>query len=143
MEKKDWSEIPSLEGLEMDWDYKAENDLGQRAHARLNRDDLTRILDTPNILVKIATVAGNATGFLHDISEGGLAITLPTRLEPDQPLKVGLLLGKEKIISRARVRHVQPGDRQYTTGLMFVGIDREAKRFLASMYASKVFKQNH
>ncbi len=142
MDKKEWRDIPSLGSLEMDWDYKPENELGQRAHARLKRDDLTRIFEIPNILVKIATADGNATGHLHDISEGGLAVTLPTRLEPDQPLKVGLLLGRKKIISHARVRHVRPGNRHYTAGLMFVGLGRDTRNYLAEMYAAKVFKQN-
>lgn len=142
MEKKDWGDIPSLEGLEMDWDYKAENSLGQRTHARLNEEDLIRIFNQPRILVKVATVAGNETGSLHDISEGGLAVNLASRLEQDQPLKVGLLLGNEKIISRALVRHVRQGNQQYTAGLMFVGLGGESKSYLASMYAAKVFKQD-
>lgn len=142
MEKKDWGDIPSLEGLEMDWDYKAENSLGQRAHARLNEEDLIRIFNQPRILVKVATVAGNETGSLHDISEGGLAINLASRLEQDQQLKVGLLLGNEKIISRALVRHVRQRNQQYTCGMKFIDLGGASKSYLASMYATKVFKHS-
>ena len=142
MEKKDWGDIPSLEGLEMDWDYKAESSLGKRAHARLCEEDLIRIFNQPRILVKVATVTGNETGSLHDISEGGLAVILASQLEQDQPLKVGLLLGNEKIISRALVRHVLQRNQQYTAGIMFVDLGNESKSYLASMYATKVFKHS-
>ncbi len=142
MEKKDWGDIPSLEGLEMDWDYKAENALGQRIHARLGEEDLIRIFNQPRILVKVATVEGNETGALHDISEGGLAVNMASRLEKNQQLKVGLLLGNEKIISRALVRHVQQRNQQYTAGLMFVDLGGESKSYLAGMYATKVFKHD-
>ena len=142
MVKKDWGDIPSLEGLEMDWGYKAESALGQRNHARLGEQDLIRIFNKAHILVKVATMTGTETGSLHDISEGGLAVNLASRLEQDQQLKVGLLLGNEKIISRALVRHVQQHDKQYTAGLMFLGLGGESKSYLAGVYAAKVLKQD-
>lgn len=143
MEKKNWADIPSLEGLAMDWDYQPTSALGQRAYARLGVEDLMHLFNQPRILVKVATMAGNQTGALHDISEGGLAVDLATaRLDRDQPLKVGLVLGKETIISRALVRHVQQHDQSSTAGVMFVGLGGESRNYLASLYSSKVLKQH-
>ena len=33
--KQSWEDIPSLDGLEIDWDFKVESPMGKRAHSRL------------------------------------------------------------------------------------------------------------
>ena len=73
---------------------------------------------------------------------GGLAVILASQLEQDQPLKVGLLLGNEKIISRALVRHVLQRNQQYTCGMKFIDLGGASKSYLTSMYATKVFKHS-
>ncbi len=138
MEKKKWADIPSLEELEVDWDYKPKNPQGKRAFVRMSDRDLARMLDCQNVLVKVATADANITGSLRDICEGGLAVNLKEKLVEDQTIKVGLVLGEEKIISQALVKHVQQRDREYTAGMMFVDLGAATKKYISGIYASKI-----
>jgi hypothetical protein len=67
MEKKKWDDIPSLAGLEMDWEYQPENPHGKRLHARLDAQEMARLFDGQRILVKVATGEATFTGSLYDI----------------------------------------------------------------------------
>lgn len=140
MEKKKWDDIPSLAGLEMDWEYEPNNPHGKRVHARMDERELERLFDGRRILVKVATTEATLTGSLHDICEGGLAVKLDSRLAENQAIKVGLFLGTEKIISGAVVRHVQSRDRNYTTGVKFVGLGKVERQHISGLYASKVLR---
>lgn len=143
MEKKQWSDIPSLEGLEMEWDYQPRNADGKRAFQRLTTKDLAQMFGDRPIEVRVATTAATVSGSLRDLCEGGLAVTLGTRLDERQNIKVGLLLGSEKIIASAQVRHVrheQRSDHEYTAGLMFIGLESATRRYIAGVYASKVLR---
>jgi c-di-GMP-binding flagellar brake protein YcgR len=140
MEKKKWSDIPSLEGLAMEWDYQPEKANGKRAYNRMTKVDLTQLFGPRLIEVKVATTTDTLSGSLRDLCEGGLAVDLATRLEEYQNIKVGLVLGGEKIIVRAQVRHVKQRDHQYTTGLMFIGLEPNARQHIAGIYASKVLR---
>jgi hypothetical protein len=140
MEKKKWDDIPSLAGLEMDWGYQPDNPHGKRVHARMDEKELERLFDGKRILVKVVTTETTFTGSLYDICEGGLAVKLDCRLAENQAIKVGLFLGAEKIISGAVVKHVQNRDRNYTTGMKFVGLGSAGRQHIAGLYASKVLR---
>ncbi len=143
MEKKQWSDIPSLEGLEMEWDYQPRNADGKRAFQRMTTKDLGQMFGDRPIEVRVATTTATVSGSLRDLCEGGLAVNLGTRLDERQNIKVGLLLGSEKIIASAQVRHVrheQRSDREYTAGLMFIGLEPATRRYIAGVYASKVLR---
>ena len=140
MEKKQWSDIPSLEGLEMEWDYQPRNADGKRAFQRMTTKDLAQMFGDRPIEVRVATTTATVSGSLRDLCEGGLAVDLGTRLDERQNIKVGLLLGSEKIIASAQVRHVQRRDREYTAGLMFIGLEPATRRYIAGVYASKVLR---
>ena len=98
MEKKRWSDIPSLEGLQVDWGYSPNTRDGKRLHKRLTGKDIGHLLGASPVEVKMASAAVALDGTLRDLSEGGLGVDLNTRLEEPQRLKVGLVLGREKII---------------------------------------------
>lgn len=140
MEKKNWADIPSLAGLEMDWEYEPDNPHGKRACARLDEKELARLFDGQRILVKVASADATLTGSLHNICEGGVAIKLDRRISENQAVKVGFFLGTEKIIAGAVVRHVQGQDSNYTAGMKFVGLGRAERQLISGIYAAKVFR---
>ncbi|ADW18704.1 type IV pilus assembly PilZ [Desulfobulbus propionicus DSM 2032] len=142
MEKKKWGDIPPLEGLEMDWDYQPQSANGQRAHKRMTLTELSQLFGSQRFEVQVATTTATVSGSLRDLCENGLAVDLPTRLDEYQNLKVGMMLGREKIIARAQVRHVQRRDHHFTTGLMFVGLDVPMRQYIAGIYASKVLRHS-
>lgn len=140
MEKKRWDDIPSLEGLEVDWQYQPENPQGKRAFARMSERDLLKMFDGQPIQVKIATSEATLTGTLLDICEGGMAVALKVALAENQAIKIGFFLGTKKIISHAEVRNVRRRDQEYATGIKFVDLDAVSRAFIAGIYASRVLK---
>lgn len=140
MEKKRWDDIPSLEGLEVDWEYQPQNPQGKRAFARMSERDLLKMFDGQPVQVKIATAQATFTGSLLDICEGGMAVALKVALTENLAIKVGFFLGTQKIISRAEVRNVRRHDQEYATGIKFVDLDPASRAFIAGIYASRVLK---
>jgi hypothetical protein len=139
MEKKmSWDDIPSLDRLEMDWEYKPESAFDKRSFIRLKQADLLGLFEVKEIVVKVSTVKKIYTGNLFDISVGGLSVSLSERLEENLPLKVGFFLGRVRIVSRALVRHTCKSGEQHQTGIMFVGLDKHSSEFIAELYASKI-----
>lgn len=140
MEKKGWGNVQGLERLEVDWDYRPDCRDGKRLHKRLTKLDLVHILGTRQVEVKMASAAATFDATLCDLSEGGLGVELGSRLDEFQHLKVGLLLGREKIVASAQVRHVRYGNNQYTAGLQFINLEPSIRTFIANMYTSKVLR---
>jgi len=140
-EKAGWDKIPSLQGLEVDWKYEPENPLGKRAWLRIVDSELHAILDVKNIPVKVVSRGFEETGYLLNIAQGGLAVLLKSKLTEGQLLKVGLLLGKQKVISRAVTRKIRGLEGRFGTGIEFVELDKESETFIAGIVSSKVFQQ--
>ena len=140
MTKKAWGDFPSLESLEMDWDYCPDCRDGKRLHKRLSRRDVAHLYGDAPVGVKMASVAATFEAILHDLSEGGLGVDLNNRLDERQDLQVGLVLGGKKIIASAQVRHVRHGEKGYTAGLQFINLEPSIRKFIAGMYASKVLR---
>jgi hypothetical protein len=44
-EKVNWDDIPSLDGLEVDWQFEPENPLGKRAKVRIANSELYPLLE--------------------------------------------------------------------------------------------------
>lgn len=138
MDKKiSWDDIPSLEGGEIDWSYKPQSALDNRKFARLNMGSVFQLLEVLEIVVRLVTTNQTLEGKLIDISQGGLALALPFSIELNTPVKVGLFLGAEKIISRGLVQHVKQVDDHFITGIQFVNLPAETAKYLAELYASK------
>ena len=141
MEKKtSWDDIPSLEGVGVEWEYKAENSMGKRAYVRINADDLTCLFEVIEVFVKIATTKHTYTGRLLDISKGGISLHMPVVLEENVPIKVGFFLGTVKVISKALVRNTRKTDDpdKYITGIQFVDLNEDIAEYIAGLYASKM-----
>jgi PilZ domain len=140
-EKSGWDQIPSLEGLEVDWHYEPDNPLGKRAWLRIVNNELHAILGVKNIPVKVASKNFEETGYLLDVAQGGFAALLKTKLAEGQLLKVGFFLGKQKVISRAIVRNVMSLEGRFRAGIEFVELDKELQGYIAGIISSKVFEQ--
>jgi hypothetical protein len=134
-----WEEIPSLEGLMVDWDYEPENALGKRKWSRLQTTDLRSSLDAKDIPIKVVTKNINKNGSVIDISIGGLAIILDTRLAVGQLARIGLYLGRQKVISRVIVRNVSPLKGTYRIGMEFVELEEENIAYIAGLISSQMY----
>jgi c-di-GMP-binding flagellar brake protein YcgR len=143
MEKKksSWDDIPPLDGLEVDWEYKPENPLGKRAWARIANRELFFLFAVKSIPVKVVAKNYDKSGYLLDISKKGLAVLLPARLQKEQPVKIGLFLGGKKVTSRAMVRNTSEVEGKYRTGLEFVELDKELENYLVGLGATKGFQK--
>jgi hypothetical protein len=140
-EKTGWDQIPSLNGLEVDWQYEPENPLGKRSWLRIANTELHAILGVKNIPVKMVLKNFEETGYLLDIAQGGFAALLKAKLAEGQLLKAGFFLGKQKVISRAVIRNVSSLEGRFKVGVEFVELDEEAKRYITGIISSKVFQQ--
>jgi c-di-GMP-binding flagellar brake protein YcgR len=141
MEKKNsWDDIPSLEGLSVDWEHESSHSSDKRTFVRMKDEDISALFELREILVKIATARETHTGRLLDISEGGLSLRFPVPLEQNQPLKMGFFLGTMKIISKGMVIHVEQMGDQYKVGIRFVDLDNETGKYITGLYSSKVLR---
>jgi hypothetical protein len=139
MEKKkpNWDAIPSIVSLKVDWDYEPENPLGKRAWARIANKDLLLLFNVKSIPVKVVSKNYDKTGMLLDVSKKGLAVLLHDLLENKQMVKIGLFLGKEKVITRAIVRNINNVDDKYRVGLEFVDLEERLEEYIIGLSASK------
>jgi len=133
-----WDDLPTLEGLGVDWDFKPIPPLGKRAFVRIEKENIPQMFIVDKIFVKVATVTEIYTGQLLDISKGGLSVNLPVSLEENCPLRVGFLLGPVKIISKAVVKHSRNIDNQHITGIEFIDLDSESAGYINGLYASLI-----
>ena len=139
-EKVNWDDIPSLDGLEVDWQFEPENPLGKRAWFRIANIELFKLLGVKNIAIKVVSKNFDGKGTLVDLAQSGLAILLDTKLAESELLKVGLFLGKQKILSRAVVRNVRDEGGRHRTGIEFVRLNKEYESFIAGLIASINYK---
>ena len=136
-EKISWDDIPSLDGVGVDWDYKPLTALDKRKFVHLYMGAVFQLLESREIAVRLATTKQTLEGKLVDISQGGLALTLPFPLELGTPVKVGLFFGTEKIIARGLVQHLQQENTLYITGIQFVDLPTETAKYIAGLITSK------
>lgn len=138
--KESWDNIPSLEGLRVDWDYEPENSLGKRASARMAGKTLLALLSTKRIPVKVFSMNYDKRGNLLDISPKGVAVELSDQLGVGQPTKIGFFLGKKKVVSRMVVRNVAAFEKNFRVGLEFVGLEKETEKYIATLGAANFYK---
>jgi len=144
MEKRrSWNDIPSLEGMEVDWEYKAPSPLGKRSAVRIQQNEISTLFAVREIFVKVATTHRTLTGRLLDISENGLSIDLPDLLAQGRPVNVGFFLGAMKITAKAVVVHAQKRETGYSTGLKFIDLNPKFSNFIGGLYAAKILHQIH
>jgi len=138
-EKGSWDDIPSLDGLEVDWEFEPENPLGKRAWVRIADNDLFPLLGVKTIPVKVVAKNFDRKGYLVDLAQSGLAVLLDAKLDVEQQVKIGLFLGKQKVLSRAVIRNVRAIDSRYRTGMEFVDLDKEYESYIISLISSNVY----
>ena len=78
--KSRWDDIPSIEGLEVDWHYEPETTLGKRAWVRMTERDLLPLFDAQSLSVQVAAKNFDGLGSLVDIGQSGMAVLLDTKL---------------------------------------------------------------
>lgn len=140
MDKVNWDDIPSLEGLEVDWQFEPENPLGRREWVRIEKNDLHPLLEVKNIPVKVVSRNFDEKGYLIDIAKNGMAVLLNTRLVVNQQVKIGLFLGKQKILSHAVIRNITDEKSRFRTGMEFVDLRKEYESFIVGLISSKSYK---
>jgi hypothetical protein len=138
--KKSWDDIPSLEGLEMEWDYKTESSRNRRASPRLEMGAVAGLFGVEEIRIKIATATQTYTARLLDLNEGGLCLEMPVALELHVPVRVGFFLGQMKIVSKGQVRHVSRKGDRYATGVKLIDLDKDSAAYLRELHAAQVFR---
>jgi hypothetical protein len=141
MEKTSWSGIPSLENLEIDWDYSPENPLGKRSWVRISNIDLYQLLDVEYIPIKIVSKTLNKTGQLIDISPNGLGVLVDRGMKEGVLVNVGFFLGKYKVTSRGLVENFMPFENHFRVGIRFIDLQKEHATFIVGINSSRVF--NH
>jgi hypothetical protein len=141
-EKSAWDQIPSLEGLEVDWQYKPENPLGKRSWLRMADKELLELLGVKRIPVKIVSKNFEETGVLLDVSQGGCSVVLKERLSEGQTLKLGFILGKEKVISKGMVKNVARRSGGFRIGIAFVELEKAMQDYIAGLISSKVLQRS-
>jgi len=140
MEKKvSWDDIPSIDGLGVDWEYKPEEMLDKRAFVRLGMGVVSRLVEVREIVVRLVTAKQQYEGPLVDVGAGGIAVSLPALLAVETAVKVGFFLGNAKIISRGLVRHAKEESGHFVTGVQFIDLAPASAEYIAGLYAAKVF----
>ena len=140
-DKPGWDNIPSLDGLEVDWEFEVENPMGKRSYSRLTIDELRQLLNFETIPVKLVSERGPSTAFLVDLSQGG--ICLRTKLShsgTSELVKLGFILGEHKIISRGRIKHIRQQNEWTILGIEFVGLTGENQDYIAQLFSSTNLK---
>lgn len=138
MEKKSWKDIPSLDGLGMDWDYSPPATNSKRASVRMPANSLAQLFESKEILARLAAEGQTYTVRVVDLSEGGMAVAIPVGLAIDLVVTVGFFLGQRKIIAKARVRHHRQTGDGFVTGLAFLQLAKEHAEFIRELYAAQV-----
>lgn len=142
MEKKSWDDIPSLEGLSMDWDYSPATASNKRSSIRMPAKSLAQLFESTEILARLAAEDQTYTVRVLDVSEGGMAVAIPVALAVDLVVSVGFFLGQRKIITKARIRHIRQTEDGFITGLAFLHLDKEHAQFIRELYAAQVLSHS-
>ena len=139
MKKIDWDDIPSIDNLEVDWEYTPENPLRRRKQVRISNVELHRFFDEEHIAVRIASDSLNYTGHLLDISRNGLAILVKKDLKKGLLVKVGFFIGKHKLTSKGIVRNSIVSESNYRVGIEFVDLEERHASFIVKLNTSRFY----
>lgn len=133
-----WDDIPSLEGVEVDWGYRPEKARDKRTFVRMTEGAVAQLFEVHEIPVKLATAKQTYTCALVDISEGGVALNIGADLPVGTPVKLGFFLGRHKVITQGVVQHVRRQQGGSIVGIQFVQLPEASREYIAELYASKV-----
>ena len=137
-EKTAWDRIPSV-NLEIgEGCSEITKPWCERKYPRTDLVSLNKVLDenVTYLPVKMATAnSGQCKGMILDISENGCRIAVPIQLKKGELTKVGFIVNKRTIISKAIVRWTSPQSHVDLVGMKFQGIPDDAKEFLRAISA--------
>ena len=137
-EKTAWDRIPAI-NLEIEEGYsEIKKPRCERKYPRTDLVSLNKVLDEDMtyLPVKMATAtSGQCKGMILDISENGCRIAVPIQLKKGELTKVGFIVNKRTIISKAIVRWISPHSHVDLVGVKFQGIPDDAKEFLRAISA--------
>ncbi|PIE59968.1 MAG: hypothetical protein CSA32_01290 [Desulfobulbus propionicus] len=134
-----WDDIPSIKGLELEKDFNPLTSQGKRRYARIGTSALHYLFEMKNIPAKVSAANFSATGWIMDISEGGIAIVQKKRIEPETPVRILFHLARHKIVSKAVVKTISQIAGGYKVGMQFIGLSAENKNYINGIYASTTF----
>ena len=117
----------------MEESCKDEMDGGKRAFRRITKEDICYLHDYKNILVEIGTGAFTITGFIKDVSAGGLAFTSDTFFDLHHEITVNFRLGNRLIKSNGVVRHISSVGKVHETGIMFENLGEDHVQYIKSV----------
>ncbi len=138
-EKKSWDDIPSIEGLEVDWQYEPESTLGKRAWPRMTERDVLALFDAQSLPVQVAAKHFDGLGSLVDVGQSGMAVLLKTKLTPNEQVKIGFFLGQQKVVSRAVIKNVGDDRDGHRTGMEFMDFKPEYQSYIAGLVSTKSY----
>ena len=138
-EKKNWDDIPSIEGIEVDWQYEPESTLGKRAWPRITERDVLALFDMQSLPVQVAAKNFDGLGSLVDVGQNGMAVLLKTRLTPNEQVKIGFFLGQQKVMSRAVIKNVGDGHGGHRIGMEFMDFKQEYRSYIAGLVSTKSY----
>lgn len=126
-----WGLLPSI-------NFEIDGSNCKRKHQRTNLVSTKEALNqnVTYLPVKMATTtSGQCTGMILDFSENGCRIAVPVQLEEGELVKVGFIVKKRKIISKAIVRWISHQSHVYLAGVEFQVLPSDAKDFIRSISA--------
>ena len=107
-EKPTRENLPSQEGLEIDWGFEHVNNIEKRANIRLTKKEITFLFRKNDIPIKLITEKNHCSAFLIDVSQRGVCLRAKVSgCNDSQHVKTGFLLGNQKVTSEGRVKHVR------------------------------------
>ena len=106
--------------------------------------DLSLLFRKKDIPVKLVTERHQCIASLVDVSQGGVCLKakLPD-LGESELVKLGFFLGKQKLISKGRVKHVRKEKDWNICGIEFVGLSDDNHDYLAGLYTSIKLKDRN
>ena len=120
-EKPTRRKLPSQEGLEIDWGFEHVNKIEKRAHIRLTKKELNFLFMRNDIPIKLITEKSHYSAFLVDLSQSGVCLRAKVSgCNDSQHVKIGFLLGNQKVTSEGWVKHVRKENDWDILGIEFI-----------------------
>lgn len=136
-DKKSWEDIPSLDGLKVDWEFEPENPLGKRSYARLETKELHQLFEAKEIPVKLHSESGQVLGTLLNLSQGGVCLTVKVgTYRVSQAVKLGFYLGPQQVVSKGIIRNVRQEGQGVIIGIEFIGLSPAIQEYISGVYSS-------
>jgi|GEM_PF-999294 len=133
-EKTAWDRIPPIDFETDEVSSLATKPKCGRKHTRTDLASLNKILDEKVSFLPAKMASGRSghfKGMVLDISENGCRVAVSSvQLEKGELTKVGFIVNKRTIISKAIVRWILPQSHGYLVGMEFIELPDDSKEFL-------------